>query len=274
MLHYQTVECPTSEEWIVFVHGAGGSSNVWYRQIRQFGNSYNLLLLDLRGHGMSAMQNRPMMQDGKPKNYTFRSLAEDVIEVLDHLKLKNCHFIALSIGTIIVREIVEIDKTYIKSMIMAGAILRLGLRTRILSGMVDVVKRYIPYMTLYKAYAYIIMPRPAHRKSRMLFISNAIKITNNEFLNWLSLNRGLNRVMDIYCSHEPEIPTLYLMGENDYVFITQVRTQLQDSRYSVLHIIPKAGHVCNIDCHESFNSICLSYLRNMNDVVAARQSMY
>ena len=42
-----------NREWITFVHGAGGSSTIWFKQIKYFSKKYNLLLLDLRGHGKS-----------------------------------------------------------------------------------------------------------------------------------------------------------------------------------------------------------------------------
>ncbi len=272
MLHYQTIECPGSEEWIVLVHGAGGSSGVWFRQVHRLSQTHNILLLDLRGHGQSAKTDNSKVEK---KNYTFNELAYDVIEVLDHLNLRGCHFIALSIGTIIIREIAQIDPTYIKSMVMAGAILKLSIRTRLLSRSMDIVKMFIPYKMLYKIYAYIIMPRSAHKKSRALFIENAMKIANNEFCNFLTLNRGLNNLLNSYCSKEPEIPTLYIMGENDYVFMLQVRMYLlSKNRYSMLHIIPKAGHVCNIDSYASFNDICCSFYKNIDDIRVARQNQY
>ena len=42
-----------NRKWITFVHGAGGSSTIWFKQIKYFSKKYNLLLLDLRGHGDS-----------------------------------------------------------------------------------------------------------------------------------------------------------------------------------------------------------------------------
>ena len=54
MIHYtKFISKNRSAEWITFVHGAGGSSTIWYKQIKYFSNKYNLLLLDLRGHGKS-----------------------------------------------------------------------------------------------------------------------------------------------------------------------------------------------------------------------------
>ena len=39
--------------WVTFVHGAGGSSSTWFKQIREFRKEHNVLLIDLRGHGQS-----------------------------------------------------------------------------------------------------------------------------------------------------------------------------------------------------------------------------
>ncbi len=259
MLHHEIISNDSAQEWVVFIHGAGGSSNVWYRQIRAFAPRYNLLLVDLRGHGLSAM-NHKQSNDAK-REYTFQSLAQDVTEILDRYRLEQCHFIGLSLGTIIIREIAEIDQRYIRSMILAGAIIKLDMRTRILSRIADRIKRYVPYMSLYKFYAYLIMPKPAHHKSRMLFISNAIKVTHDEFFNWMELNKGLDKMLNCYCSNEPAIPTLYVMGENDYVFLSQVQIQLHKSHAnSWLHVLPKAGHICNIDRSEAFNAVASSFL--------------
>lgn len=53
MLHYTTYLLKPDAPWVTFVHGAGGSSAIWFKQIRDFKKSYNVLLVDLRGHGKS-----------------------------------------------------------------------------------------------------------------------------------------------------------------------------------------------------------------------------
>ena len=42
-----------SKKWITFIHGAGGNSSIWYNQVRFFKAYFNIMLIDLRGHGKS-----------------------------------------------------------------------------------------------------------------------------------------------------------------------------------------------------------------------------
>ena len=84
---------------MTFVHGAGGSSSIWFKQIRDFQKQYNVLLLDLRGHGNSNQQIKIAFK----QKYTFSALANDILEVLDHLKIEKSHFLGISLGTILIR---------------------------------------------------------------------------------------------------------------------------------------------------------------------------
>ena len=70
-------------KWVSFVHGAGGSSSIWFRQIRAFKKEFNVLILDLRGHGNS----KPTIKDTFNNEYTFNAITQDIIEVLAHLKI-------------------------------------------------------------------------------------------------------------------------------------------------------------------------------------------
>ena len=56
----------------------------------------------MRGHGKS----KNKIYD-KLKSYTFDSISDEIIEVLDYLKILKTHFIGISLGTIIIREIAE-----------------------------------------------------------------------------------------------------------------------------------------------------------------------
>jgi pimeloyl-ACP methyl ester carboxylesterase len=75
MLKYTIYEHATAAEWVTFVHGAGGSSSIWFKQLRSFSAQFNVLILDLRGHGNS----KPALRDAFNKKYTFDSITSDIV---------------------------------------------------------------------------------------------------------------------------------------------------------------------------------------------------
>ena len=143
MLHYSVYTKPSSSAWVVFIHGAGGCSNIWYKQIRDFQKDFNVLLIDLRGHGKSKQPFRK-----KLKKDTFTERSNDVLEVLDHLNIKSGHFVGISLGTIIIREIAERNPTRVETMILGGAIVKLNLRGQILMKLGVLLKSVIPYLDI------------------------------------------------------------------------------------------------------------------------------
>ena len=128
MIHYQVYKNQNTTKWVTFVHGAGGSSSIWFKQIRAFKKMYNVLLLDLRGHGNS----KPKLINAFVKKYTFNFIANDIIEVLDFEKIKNSHFVGISLGSILIRQIAESHPERVSSMIMGGAIMKLNFRSQFL----------------------------------------------------------------------------------------------------------------------------------------------
>ncbi len=117
ILFHTTFAHETSKTWVVFVHGAGGSSAIWFRQLRAYKKEYNVLLLDLRGHGKS----NNLVQNFVDNNYSFNKVSKDIIDVLDHNNIPSAHFVGISLGTILIRNIAEIAPQYVSSMVLGGA---------------------------------------------------------------------------------------------------------------------------------------------------------
>jgi pimeloyl-ACP methyl ester carboxylesterase len=116
--------------------------------------------------------------------YTFEVVTRDILEVLDHLQIPPAHFMGVSLGTILARQLAEMAPTRVKSLVMAGAVTRLTVQSRILVFLGNTFKRIIPYMWLYKLFAFVIMPNKNHKQSRILFINVAQKLYQKEFIKW------------------------------------------------------------------------------------------
>jgi len=257
LLFHKTYVHPTSKEWVVFVHGAGGSSSIWFKQIKAYKAHFNLLLLDLRGHGKS----NQLLKELISKQYTFKEVTQDILKVLDHLKISSAHFVGMSLGTIIVRNVAELASDRVKSMVLGGAVTRFNMRSQFLVRVGNLCKHIVPYMWLYSLFAYIVMPQRAQRESRHLFIREAKKLCQNEFKRWYILTTEVNPLMRYFKDRELPIPTLYLMGERDYMFIKPVKEMVAVHSRSKLLEIPNCGHVCNVERADEFNQHSIDFIK-------------
>lgn len=258
MLHHRIHHRSPDSEWVVLVHGAGGSSSIWYRQIRAYRQEFNVLLVDLRGHGGSAGGE----ERRGDKHYTFEDLSRDILEVMDHREIEKAHFVGISLGCLIIRTLAEIAPERMQSMVLGGAIARLGLRSRALVILGNTFKRVVPFMWLYRLYAWILLPRKGHRESRLVFVREAKKLARAEFLRWFRLTMELPPILRVFEDRDVGIPTLYLMGDEDHMFLPAARNLARKHSRSAIRVIERCGHVCNIQEPELFNRFSLEFLRD------------
>ncbi|EHP43501.1 b-ketoadipate enol-lactone hydrolase [Cupriavidus basilensis OR16] len=76
---------------LVLANSLGTNLDMWSPQIGAFAKHFRVLRYDTRGHGQSSVT---------PGPYTIPQLGEDVIALLDALKIDRAHFCGLSMGGI------------------------------------------------------------------------------------------------------------------------------------------------------------------------------
>ena len=254
MLFYREYKNETSEKWVVCIHGIGGSSTIFANQIKELKKHFNLLLIDLRGHGKTGVI--PANQE-----YDFELLCNDIIEVLDHLNIEKAMFLGVSLGTLLIKKMHKMAPERIEKSLLAGAITTYNKRMKFWLRIGLLIKNILPYMWLYSFFAWVLMPKNNHKHSRIMFIREAKRMNQKEFLRWFDL---VHQVEDIHLDlvKEPSsIPTLYVMGKEDYMFLETVKKDIQKDPYSELRIIENSGHVCNVDQVTRFNQIAVDFLR-------------
>lgn len=260
MLHYRRYDLDEAADWVVFVHGAGGSSSIWHRQLRAFSAEHNVLLVDLRGHGDSQRAE----EIARLQRYTFEEIAREVVEVLDEARIASAHFVGISLGSIVIRTIGEIAPGRVRSMLLGGAIVRLDVRSRFLVQSGSALKRFVPFMWLYKLFAWIIMPRRRHRTSRLIFVNEARRVARREFLRWYRMTGEVNPLLRFYRERDLGVPTLYLMGAEDHLFLPPVRRLVAAQPSAELAILPDSGHVVNVDQPDVFNRLALAFIARIS----------
>lgn len=76
---------------VLLLHGGLANSNYWGHQIDQLAQTFSVTVMDTRGHGRSPVMSR---------SFSYRLFAQDVIELLDYLKIPKTSIVGWSDGAI------------------------------------------------------------------------------------------------------------------------------------------------------------------------------
>ncbi|TMW73317.1 alpha/beta fold hydrolase [Alteribacter natronophilus] len=258
LLNFQTYESKPHHDWMVLFHGMGGNYSIFYKQIEEFRENYNLLCIDFPGHGDS-----PSFESSDYLTLT----AEKVIELMDHLKIEAAHFLGVSLGTIVMQKISLTHSHRILSMVLAGAASRwlpwgemLGKLT-----LSRPVRKLLPYMIPYTVFAFLLLPKKNHRKSRAIFIREACKLGRNDYHKWAFVGRDAYKTYDRIRRKTNRIPKLYISGSEDHMFLRGIRSHVKKEELADLKIIDNCGHVCNIEQPNAFNSMTIDFLEQLRE---------
>ena len=96
-------------------------------------------------------------------------------------------------------------------MVLGGAILRLDIRSRVLVQLGRLGQHILPYMWLYRLFAFIIMPRQHHQSPQPLR-ARGRKLCQKEFKRWFRLATEVNPLDALFSRAGPAHSHLYVMG--------------------------------------------------------------
>ncbi len=260
LIHFETHQQEHHNQWVLLVHGAGGSTRTWKRQVEDIGAHFNLLIIDLPGHGQNAGRSHIF------PSYSFQFVANKIWEVVDHLKIKSLHIVGISLGTVICLQMRQLRPSNVLSVIMPGAIVKLNTKMKVLANLSLGLAKVIGYSTFYKMSAHLMLPRKNHAKSRNVFIKESKVLTTEEFKKWTNMYYNLNNTLKKLFNATSDIPHLLVMGDQDHLFLKPAQDFVKKHSNAMLSVIPKCGHVVSIEKAKKFNSICLQFLKEYNPI--------
>ncbi len=245
-----------SNEWVLLIHGLGGSINTWKYQLEDL-KEYNVIAVDLEGHGGSAFEKR--------KRLLTRS-ASDINAILEKEGIDKVHVISLSLGTLVAMEFAYLYKDKVKSIVLAGFVLNMGIGYKSLLAFVEGLKYIVPKKIFYPLFANLMMPRKNHKRSRDFFIRESVKMKSVAFRMWLTeLFRTQFKLKEYLINiKENKLPVMFISGKQDYFFVKSVKRTQKKISDAKLIFIEKCGHVCSIEKHKEFNDLVAGFLRKVS----------
>lgn len=258
ILYYETfLHSEPQKEWILLIHGAGGSIRTWKKQTEALSKDFHLLIVDLPGHGNSKGRTDHL------SSYTFDIVSNLVWEVVEHLKLPSIHLMGVSLGAIIAMHMEKQRPDHTSSLVLPGAIVKLDTKLQLIANFSLGLAKLIGYQSFYKFAAKIALPRKNHKKSREIFVRESRFLSDDEFRKWTAMyGNHLNDTLQKIYSRVTETPTLLVMGEQDHLFLKQAKKYVSKHTRHQLEIILKCGHLVNLERAALFNEISLRFLQN------------
>jgi pimeloyl-ACP methyl ester carboxylesterase len=247
-------------EYVVFLHGIGGNSKIFGKQLDAFRKHYNVITIHLPGHGQSPSVN------SYGEEFSIELNLREVLKVLDYLKVDRAHFVGVSLGSIFIHALLQRHPDRVQSAVMAGCITRFTPFASMLLKLGDVIKPFIPFIWLYKIFAYIMMPKKNHAISRKLFIREAKKMNRHDFLSWYRLTPYVKSTYQFVQDRTSHIPKLYISGKEDHLFVKAMEKDIQGDPSAKKIILNDCGHVCNVEKPKEFNHYALTFLFNQQGV--------
>lgn len=236
-------------ETIIFLHGGGMAGWIWDEQVKAFPD-YHCLIPDLPEHGQSA----------EVKPFSIEGAAEMVVDLI-RTRAHNgkAHLVGLSLGAQIIIQILATHSEAVDHALISGTLIR-GIPHE------DVLLKLLDYT--FKVYEPV--------KDTDFFIKANMRtynISKSYFHKFKeatlqikadSLHRILHENMFFKLPsglEKAKVPVLVMMGEKDYKVIKEsARDLVKVLPNSSANIIPKVGHVWNMESPILFNHVLRNFI--------------
>jgi 3-oxoadipate enol-lactonase len=242
---------PEKAPLVVLTHGATIDHRTWNSQLRVLEGKYRVLVWDVRGHG----QSQPIGND-----FTIASAAEDLVAILDKLKVKQAVLVGQSMGGNIAQELVFHHPERVSAMFLLGC----ACNTWKLTGLEKLqMKVGIPMLEHYPSGIWL--SQMASRSSINPVVRNYLAEASEKVRKAGNFNHIWNALA--LCLHPEtdyriECPLMLAHGERDNLgnFKKVMPKWAWRDPLARYVVIPNAGHVANQDNPKFFNQLLLDFL--------------
>jgi pimeloyl-ACP methyl ester carboxylesterase len=227
---------------VVFIHGVGLTYEIWQPQL-DFFKDYSNLSYDILGHGKSTLTKQ---------NISFDDFSDQLIQLINELKIKKIHLVGFSIGSLIARNFATRHDDRLQSLILLGSIYnRSEQQQKIVNERFNQAKKELKLsrQALKRWFTDKYLENNPDTYEKISSILSANNMAN--FLKVYELfvrHKNDEDFEKIYCK------TLVMTGENDIGSTIEMSQQLNNIiKNSKLKIIKDGKHLCGIECADDVN---------------------
>jgi 3-oxoadipate enol-lactonase len=242
---------------VVLIHGFPFSKEMWKPQIEVLKQDYYIISYDVRGHGRSDVGNG---------QYTIEYCVDDLIGLLDLLKISQAVLVGLSMGGYIALRTSERNPERLKGLVLCDTRseadtnevkIKRALQAKSVKiyGSQKFANTFIPTVL----YENTIKKKP----EIVMLLRNIIETTSPITVAGMLIALAA-RTDTTPWLHNIKLPTLLMVGQYDELTPSSVLTSMENKIPNAeMHIIPEAAHLCNLENPDEFNKHLLAFLEKI-----------
>ena len=252
-LHESLADAPV--DTVLLLHGLGSSTRDWSEQIPALVPEFNVLLVDLRGHGQS---------DKPPGPYSIGEMANDVAILVTELELVELHVVGLSMGAQVALQLALDHPAIVVTVTAVNS--PADMKPRRLRDKLTVVQRKLLVKLLG-------MQRVGHVIAGRLLPGDELTERRQQFADrWsendpASYNASLNAILawDI----TPDLPRinqaiLVVSASDDYTPLAWKKRIVDLAPDARMVVIEDSRHAVPVERPKAFNAVLLEFLQKQH----------
>ena len=258
-LHYEEVGQGTP---ILFVHEFASDHRGWEPQMREFGKRHRCIAYAARGYAPSDVP-------ADPDAYSYKHAMRDAVAVLDHLKIDAAHFIGLSMGGYTSLQVALNHPQRVRSLVLAATgsgserwyTADFHKHSRALG---DQIERE-GAAAVAKTYGMGPSRLPFLLKDPRGFEEFTMRLAGHDALGSANTSRGFQGTRPSLYEfadqiHKLTAPALIVVGDEDERCMEPSQFLKDTIPASGLAVLPKTGHVVNLEEPDLFNALVGDFL--------------
>jgi pimeloyl-ACP methyl ester carboxylesterase len=236
---------------VMLIHGLGSSLQDWENQIPILSKKFQVITVDLRGHGKSGRHTGP---------FTITQFAEDTAALLGKIGAEPVNLVGISMGGMVAFQLSLDCPDLVEKLVVVNTLPEVNLsslRARWEIGQRYFLTRLLGMRLTGRILSRRVFPDFGHEELRNKF---AFRWAQNDPDVYMATVRGIlgwsvqERLGSIQC------PTLVVAGENDFIPLEAKKSFMRQIPESMMKVMPGSGHASPADRPEEFNRIVLDFL--------------
>ncbi|MBW1849464.1 MAG: alpha/beta hydrolase [Deltaproteobacteria bacterium] len=236
---------------MLFVHGLGSSSRDWEEQVNYFSKDYQVVTIDVRGHGLS---------DKPPGPYSIKLFSDDTAALITSLDLSPVHIAGISMGGMIAFQLAVDNPNLLKSMTIVNSgpeMIARSFKEKLMIFQRSVIFRLLSMQKIGEVLAGRLFPKADQEELRIKMVKRWAENDKRAYTDSFKALVGWSvaeHIGNIKC------PTLVIAADEDYTPVSLKEDYVSKMKDAQLVLINDSRHATPLDRPAEFNKTLATFL--------------